>query len=277
MQPLPTLETVRATTPEQLTTMTPREVDYLFAGLDSEYHRLEDLTDRAWERLYGAVRVEKHSVRSGRGYRQEYVLRRDQVEERAHALLDGTAEIEPAVISGNPVINSEYGRSQYMDGIREALKTLRSLADERGALRPHRDKLRAEFDRRGGWTRFYLVQDGHIHKDHACFTLKITTRLSWQPELSGKSEEQAVSELGPFLCTFCFPSAPVDWKQDPAQVQAQAKAKENCPGSGEDASRFMSAAAMRRISKYAKCPECGDQVSVTSGWKFRAHKPKSGK
>lgn len=63
------------------------------------------------------------------------------------------------------------------------------------------------------WSRFFLVVSsaGHIHSSTCCSTCRPTTRYGWLPELSGKTEAEAVEAHGPALCSVCFPSAPVEW------------------------------------------------------------------
>ncbi len=62
-----------------------------------------------------------------------------------------------------------------------------------------------------GWQRFFMVPGGHIHASTGCHSLRITTLITWLPELSGETEAEAVAEHGAMLCTKCFPSAPVEW------------------------------------------------------------------
>lgn len=65
------------------------------------------------------------------------------------------------------------------------------------------------------WNRFYpcLNRDGHIHATfRGCPTVRRTTPMGWFSQLSGKTTEQAVAELGEALCSMCFPDAPVAWK-----------------------------------------------------------------
>lgn len=63
-----------------------------------------------------------------------------------------------------------------------------------------------------GWNRFFLVTSsaGHVHSSMSCSSCRPTTTFGWLPELSGKTETVAVAELGPALCSVCFPSAPVE-------------------------------------------------------------------
>lgn len=63
-----------------------------------------------------------------------------------------------------------------------------------------------------GWSRFFLVTSstGHVHSSMHCSTCRPTTTYGWLPELSGKTEAEAVEQLGPNLCSICFASAPVE-------------------------------------------------------------------
>lgn len=101
-------------------------------------------------------------------------------------------------------------------------------------LDEHEDRLEdlhvraAELEKRyTGWSRFFLVTSsaGHIHSSTSCSTCRPTTRYGWLPELSGRKQEQAVDELGPTLCSVCFPSAPTDWTEGKKITAAQAARK----------------------------------------------------
>lgn len=116
-----------------------------------------------------------------------------------------------------------------------------------------------------GWSRFYLVPEGHIHSSRSCHTLRMTTALVWLPQLSGESEADAVAEQGTILCTHCFPSAPAEWTVGKVDDTS-------CPGSG----RFYDENLPHRKGYYqgnwATCPECGGHPSLTSTMKLRKHK-----
>lgn len=72
------------------------------------------------------------------------------------------------------------------------------------------DELEAVYDAQP-WSRFFLVTSsaGHVHSSMHCHTCKQTTTYGWLPQLSGKSEAEAVEQLGTVLCSVCFPTAPV--------------------------------------------------------------------
>jgi hypothetical protein len=126
-------------------------------------------------------------------------------------------------------------------------------------------ELDAEYDRRP-WSRFFLVtsSDGHIHSSMFCSTCRAGTEFGWLPELSGKTEAEAVKAHGPLLCTVCYPSAPVEWtkgREKPAW----------CLG-GSVKFDEMRTYGMRT---YGTCPACGEEgVLVNTNGTTRKHKPK---
>lgn len=124
----------------------------------------------------------------------------------------------------------------------------------------------AEWDARGGWTRAYVVPDGHIHKSTSCHTLYPTTLVSWLPEQSGWDEEKIVEAAGVHACTVCYPSAPVEALR--AAALAASRAGE-CPGSrtyDHDSS------GLQYMQRRARCNHCHKTVSATSTGKLRGHK-----
>lgn len=78
----------------------------------------------------------------------------------------------------------------------------------------------AEYERRGGWTRAYFVQGGHVHRSTRCFTLQVGTRVGWLTEVSGMTQEEIVDLAGERACTFCYPDAPVAVLARPSQLSA---------------------------------------------------------
>lgn len=75
-------------------------------------------------------------------------------------------------------------------------------------LKPYHD----EYDRRGGWTRAYLVQSngGHVHRGMHCSTCYPRTQYAWLTAYSGQDEDEIVYAAGELACTVCYPSAPAD-------------------------------------------------------------------
>jgi hypothetical protein len=74
------------------------------------------------------------------------------------------------------------------------------------------DPFDAEFARRGGWTRAFLVlnTNGHIHSSRNCSTCFATTRYGWLPQVSGFDEAEIVAQSGQDACSTCYPTAPVE-------------------------------------------------------------------
>ena len=140
-----------------------------------------------------------------------------------------------------------------------------------------------------GWPRFFTTKgpNGHIHSSMNCSTCnKMGTRtdFSWQPELSGLRESDAVAKLGPAMCTTCFPSAPTNWTNGKIGQSPEAMAASGiCPGSGSskyDESTLSEYESLKRdgggimsvMDRYADCPECGQQLKLTVKGVIRKHK-----
>lgn len=128
-----------------------------------------------------------------------------------------------------------------------------------------------------GWSRFYLVPGGHIHKSMNCHTCNKSfmnpTSFQWMPGLSGKSDEEAVSEQGAYLCTMCYPDAPVKWTNG-HDVEAEAKKNAQCPGSGTWDYDREKARLGYFSGNYATCTHCNERITVTKTNKLRGHPPK---
>jgi hypothetical protein len=174
-----------------------------------------------------------------------------------------------------------------------APKSAPLLADAEIACAAAREACREcedEYDRRP-WARYWLVvsSDGHIHRSCHCSTCnkgKNRTRFALAAYLSGKPVEEAVADLGPALCSVCFPDAPVESKEQArissrlaltlaeegceafqkARQEAAAKAALRCPGSGQQGVPGSHRA-------FHSCPACGESQRATPGGKFRPHKP----
>lgn len=108
------------------------------------------------------------------------------------------AKIERAIPTG-------YGRERALAAQEQAIQEAARVSE---ALAP----LTAEYARRGGWTRAFLVLNtgGHVHRSQACSTTFVTTKWGWLTQLSGKDEAEIVEAAGSDACTVCYPSAPVD-------------------------------------------------------------------
>lgn len=74
------------------------------------------------------------------------------------------------------------------------------------------DAVHAEYQRRGGWERYIIVPDGHVHYGRInCPSLDHgirPTERRFIPSLSAMTEAQMVEAVGETACTVCFPTAP---------------------------------------------------------------------
>jgi len=166
------------------------------------------------------------------------------------------------------VLSANYSQPQYI--IDRANETLADVDRQTAQLAEEAAPLNAEFDAKR-WSRFFLVQGGHIHSSMSCSScnkMGQLTRFGWLPELSGLTEADAVAAHGAILCTVCFPSAPVEWTNGHEEAAA-AKRAAQCPGSG----KYVAAEPGKR-SRYVGCPECDHFGARTANGYVRAHKPK---
>jgi hypothetical protein len=157
----------------------------------------------------------------------------------------------------------------YQDDATRYLAKFDAATDAVRVNRAESDRLDAEYWRRP-WRRYIVVLGGHIYSGTRCVggTIRPTTQLGWRPELSGKPVADAVAELGPLLCTHCFPEAPVEWK-----AGGEAKS-ERCKGSGRQ--EVQGTYRRQGMSGYGQCQECGVNQTMTQRGAVRAHKPPKG-
>lgn len=145
----------------------------------------------------------KLSLADSLGIKPEYVTRtRREVRQSAAELL---ALAETKLAEGS---TSAMTRRR----IEENAERWRNYTASIEAIREEAKPLEAIFAA-APWSRFFLVQNhgGHIHSSMHCSTCRPTTPFGWLPNLSGLTEEDAVTEHGPLLCSVCYPTAPVEW------------------------------------------------------------------
>jgi hypothetical protein len=144
------------------------------------------------------------------------------------------------------------------------------------AIAAERIPFDAEWQRRGGWTRFFQVPGGHVHSSMACQTcnrMGKRTQFGWLPEWSGRSEAEALAALvtasaKTILCTVCFPNAPVEWTVERADPTV-------CPGSGT--TDYGKSRRGYYTGNWGECSHCGERVTIVgqSGIKLRKHPKKA--
>ena len=122
-------------------------------------------------------------------------------------------------------VRSDYKTHLYVDGlrVRATFDVLAPFVGDEGnakaaaaqravdAAEVVYDAVEAQYE---GWSRFFLVPAGHIHRSMSCSSCnkgRSATVFSWLTDLSGLGEADAVAAHGAHLCTVCFPTAPVEW------------------------------------------------------------------
>jgi hypothetical protein len=177
---------------------------------------------------------------------------------RALALEAEHERTQQRVDEGRPL----YGRS--IEEIEQQQSDVHAWLTKLGAWR---DFFEAEFDRRGGWLRYFLVTSsvGHVHRGMDCSTCHATTTYAWIVNLADCDEAKMIEEYGTKACTTCFPNAPAHPAWIEAQHRAEAEAARVCPGSGV----YVGFGSGR---KYVTCDRCGATVAKTKNGNVRKHK-----
>lgn len=225
-----------------MNTATPREIDTKLAELYGNRAQAWNAVDNALATIHAKV-----GDRRGRhGFRLSHEQARTDAEQ---AIQNGTM--------------SPFNR----DVVTRALATITEQNATIDALNAEIAPLDAEYAARR-WTRFIVVvaNGGHIHSGVHCAggSIRVTTQTVWQPALSGKTEAEAVTQLGPSLCTHCFPSAPVEFTVGKPK-------REHCPGSGK--SEVSGTVKRVRANVYGRCQVCDVVKPLTQYGVLRAHPP----
>lgn len=87
--------------------------------------------------------------------------------------------------------------------------------------------LHQEYQRRGGWTRWYLITDGHFHRDASWSRCSRTPSSDnyWLTEYSGRTEAEMIELAADRVCTVCFPNAPVIRRRASARFMTRTEAE----------------------------------------------------
>lgn len=188
----------------------PREIDEQLATLHGKASKINDKINRLMTRVLDHSGLRKY-VSSNRTGKTSYAV--TGTFEQGVALLEAYEAARAAWRASDyapelhPVPLSNYAGSV---DIAETVRDRKAALTELDGTFREIDTLNEVYqDNR--WSRFFLVTSsaGHVHSSMNCHTCKQTTTYGWLPELSGKSEEEAVAQLGTVLCSVCFPSAPV--------------------------------------------------------------------
>lgn len=155
-----------------------------------------------------------------------------------------------------------YRESIKRMGERSGVRDFLAAAEQRAAeARAEAEPYEAEFFRRGGWRRYFLVtnNNGHVHNGMNCSTCFRDTQFAWLVDLAARTEEEMVAEFGEMACTVCFPSAPtMKGFGDGTSAVARATAAEK--------EARAAAKAEREAKKAAKMLVEPVVVEPTAGW-----------
>lgn len=214
-----TIKDAELATPQQLRGMTPPQVDELFAAAwDRRYELLMNVY-AAWNDVHYVVGDRRISTQTWR-------MGHAEVQEKA--------------------AGTERGR-KALDSVNRAKGAVAELDNTVLA------KLENEFGRRGGWSRAYLVTDGHVHSSMNCSSCnrgEFPTRFSWMIDYSGKDMAEIVEAAGERACTICYSDAPVA-RKDKGEAVTVPKSVMLTPEEIERA-EAREAEAKRRAEKKAK-------------------------
>lgn len=182
---------------ENIATMTPSEVDNILVASTLE-------SDRA------AQLIEAHTKNNEK--REENLI--NFREHRDHEL---TSEVDRAYWVKRV--------AQIESDVEKASAEINELMPKYVSAEAKISQCNDEFNRRGGWTRYWIVvnSNGHIHSTMNCTTCFSTTQFAWLPNLSGSTDAEVVELAGMSACTICFPDAPVDTRNRPSKIEEPAK------------------------------------------------------
>ncbi|TDC34225.1 hypothetical protein E1211_17925 [Micromonospora sp. 15K316] len=197
-----------------VTTATPVEIDTQLADIDRRAAQAEQSIAAAAVTIHYAL-----------GERPRYVTRT-----RRERPTSDTDAITAARAHGDERVPRMAAGYTYADLVRKYDTAVNTLA----AIEAEATPLNAEFARRGGWSRFFTVQqhNGHIHSHMACSTCNRNgqrTAFAWNPELSGLSQAEAIAKFDRrayVLCTVCYPNAPVEWTVRPPRPTKQERERQ---------------------------------------------------
>ena len=245
----------RETAPADLTDLTPPQVDAFLTSAYEAIARVESNLERDMEWVHESAGDERQGGRYRKG-------------PWGMSLDEAMAKANEGFLAKH---NREHPSVRVVKAGQAALKELKGEVT----------RLNFEFERRGGWSRFFLVTNtgGHIHSSMNCSTCnKFTsrglsqTKFAWLTDLSGQSEEQAVESQGAVLCTVCFPSAPVEWTNK-YEIEKAAREAARCKGSGTYLDKDLPHRTGYYSGNWGTCPECKAKPALTGTGKLRAHKP----
>jgi hypothetical protein len=191
-------ELALAALPADITTATPPQVDEVIRTVQLDAKALQGQARRALDTLHvaqGERQVQSDRI-SGHDYRNrpQYAMEWPTTDAQAYRAAQANAD----------KISQAYPYEATLGELVAAYDALVAQIHEAKAIEQAGHD---EFDRRGGWTRYWIVANtgGHVHTTTACRTCYATTEFGWPTQLSGADGDQVVEAAGPLTCLTCFP------------------------------------------------------------------------
>lgn len=175
-----------------LTTATPVEIDTVLAGLYAEQQKIGSTIDRHLTDCMYRAGAKRTYGRGNGGWTM--------------TAKDAEAKVREMLANGEVASWDVAGYERTITAIDEAREALAKVHAEQR-------RIGEEFTARGGWTRAFLVTDGHVHSSMSCSTCnngQYATDFTWLVDFSGRTEAEVVEAAADRACTVCYPTAPVE-------------------------------------------------------------------
>lgn len=114
------------------------------------------------------------------------------------------------------------------------------------------------------WTRAVLVinSNGHVHSSMDCSTCFDSTRYEWLVHYSGADEAEIVADAGETACTVCYPTAPAEVLNRPANLVSATRAEKDAAKAQRESEKAARAAA--KLAKAATID--GTDLVIPDDW-----------
>lgn len=242
------------------------------AGLSEELGSLTDVTQsHPWQDLtpVGVDEVaaaEYGKLVSAREQRHRYIdtLARltapgrkswEREQRTASAIID---DARTSLADGNLSAWDRRSVEQALERVEQAQTEI----DEHASVLAEADE---EWERRGRWSRAFLVVggDGHVHSSMGCPTCnrgERPTQFQWMTGYSDAGEEKIVAGAGWRACTVCYPTAPVG---DQRSLPTRMLSRDDEAKAAARSEREQKAQARREKAVAAGLTEDGSPLRVT--------------
>lgn len=183
------------------TVINPVEFDEQLMQLHDEAWKIQTRLDSVRDRIHLAA-----------GDRKEYIGQ-NQYWRRTAAEVLQTVQMMAKHDVELPASISRAGQVTAASLLQDEGNLLTQLAEKLLEIR-EQDEIYARPENR--WNRYFrcMNSDGHIHSTlRGCPSVQATTAMSWNTHLSGQERWVAIADLGPTLCSICYPDAPVEERQ----------------------------------------------------------------